>query len=346
MSDRLQELAVFVRAAESGSFSRAGRELGLSQPSVSRIIGELEARLGVKLLLRTTRRITLTDAGALFLDRARDILAEIEDAEDAARGLDSLRGLIRLAIPVLYGTRAIIPLLSKFLTAHPLLRVELSVVDARQDLVAEGADVAIRLGELDDSTFGARKLATLQTMLAASPAYLAARGTPKTPADLANHDCIFGPGPFGRASWSFNRNGPRFQLMYAAASTSIRARLACKRAGGIGDCASIDRHGGRRDQGGPVGTALARLQAPFRRRACGVSRRTAALGQGSHAGRLSGAGAEIEVIAPTRAACCMGWRTAFSPGLSRHGLRRLGGKGWRAWPCSAPGRRASAAPCR
>jgi DNA-binding transcriptional LysR family regulator len=218
MSDRLQELAVFIRAAESGSFSRAGRELGLSQPSVSRIIGELEARLGVKLLLRTTRRITLTDAGALFLERARDILAEIEDAEDAARGLDSLRGLVRLAIPVLYGTRAIIPLLSKFLAGHPLLRVELSVVDARQDLVAEGADVAIRLGELDDSAFGARKLATLQTMLAASPAYLKARGAPKVPADLANHDCIFGPGPFGRASWSFSRNGTEI-------SVDVRGRI-------------------------------------------------------------------------------------------------------------------------
>ncbi len=193
MSDRLQELQVFVRAAESGSFSRAARELSLSQPSVSRIIGELEARLGVKLLLRTTRRITVTDAGALFLDRAREILAEIEDAEDAARGLDSLRGIIRLAIPVVYGTRAVIPRLPKFLAMHPLLRVELSVVDARQDLVAEGADIAIRLGELDDSAFGARRLATLPTMLVASPAYLAARGTPRTPADLASHDCIFGP---------------------------------------------------------------------------------------------------------------------------------------------------------
>ena len=115
MSDRLQELQVFVRAAESGSFSRAARELSLSQPSVSRIIGELEARLGVKLLLRTTRRITVTDAGALFLDRAQEILAEIEDAEDAARGLDSLRGIIRLAIPVVYGTREIIPRLATFL---------------------------------------------------------------------------------------------------------------------------------------------------------------------------------------------------------------------------------------
>src|ERR1700743_2845204 len=100
MSDRLQELAVFVRAAESGSFSRAGRGLGLSPPSVSRIVGELEARLGVTLLLRTTRRITLTDAGALFLARAREILSDIEDAEDAARGLDSLRGTIRFAIPI------------------------------------------------------------------------------------------------------------------------------------------------------------------------------------------------------------------------------------------------------
>src|SRR5438105_11181078 len=218
MSDRLQELAVFVRAAESGSFSRAGRELGLSQPSVSRIIGELEARLGVTLLLRTTRRITVTDAGALFLDRAQEILAEIEDAEDAARGLDSLRGIIRLAIPVVYGTREIIPRLATFLAMHPLLRVELSVVDARQDLVAEGADIAIRLGELDDSVFGARKLVTLQRMVVASPAYLVARGTPKTPADLAEHDCIFGPGNFGRDNWSFHRNGTEV-------SVNIRGRI-------------------------------------------------------------------------------------------------------------------------
>ena len=218
MSDRLQGFSVFTRVAESGSFSRAGRELGLSQPSVSRIIGELEARLGVTLLLRTTRRITVTDAGALFLDRAREILSQIEDAEDAARGLDSLRGIIRLAIPVVYGTREIIPQLPKFLAMHPLLRLEMSVVDARQDLVAEGADVAIRLGELDDSAFGARKLVTLQRMPVASPAYLKARGAPKTPADLASHDCIFGPGNFGRETWSFNRDGTEF-------SVAVRGRI-------------------------------------------------------------------------------------------------------------------------
>jgi DNA-binding transcriptional LysR family regulator len=218
MSDRWQELRIFVRAAESGSFSRAARELRLSQPSVSRVIGELEARLGVKLLLRTTRRITVTDAGALFLDRAREILADMEDAEDAARGLDSLRGLIRLALPVVYGTRKIIPLLPKFLALHPELKVEMAVSDARQDLVAEGADVAIRLGELDDSVFGARKLETLERMLVASPGYLRARGTPKRPADLAAHDCIFGPGNFGRDSWSFSRDG-------AEISVDVRGRI-------------------------------------------------------------------------------------------------------------------------
>jgi DNA-binding transcriptional LysR family regulator len=226
MSDRLQELQVFVRAADRGSFSKAARELSLSQPSVSRIVGELEARLGVTLLLRTTRRITLTDAGVLFLARAREILSQIEDAEDAARGLDSLRGTVRLALPIMYGTRAIIPRLPKFMAMHPLLRVEMQVVDARQDLVAEGADVAIRLGDLDDSVFGARRLATLSTMVVATPGYLAAHGTPRTPADLAAHDCIAGPGNFGRDSWSFNRNGTEV-------SVDVRGRITTNSGPGL-----------------------------------------------------------------------------------------------------------------
>lgn len=218
MSDRLQELAVFVRAAESGSFSRAGRELGLSQPSVSRIVGDLEARLGVKLLLRTTRQISLTDAGTLFLERARNILAEVEDAADAARGLDSLRGTIRIAMPVVYGTREIIPRLGSFLAAHPLLRVELGVVDERQDLVSEGADVAIRVGPLDDSGFGARRLDLLERWVVAAPGYLQSRGRPKVPADLAGHDCIFGPGNFGRDRWVFSHKS-------STISVDVRGRI-------------------------------------------------------------------------------------------------------------------------
>jgi len=159
MNDRLQELTVFVRVGETGSFTRAARDMNLSQPSISRIVGELEARLGVKFLLRTTRRLTLTAAGEKFLERAPDILAELDDAEDAARGVDSLRGTIRVALPVVFGTREVIPRLPAFLDRHPLLRMELRVSDLYQDLVAEGVDVAIRLGKLSDSTFGGRRLA-------------------------------------------------------------------------------------------------------------------------------------------------------------------------------------------
>ncbi len=226
MNDRYQELTVFVRAAECCSFSRAGRELGLSQPSVSRIISELETRLSVKLLLRTTRRITVTDAGALFLEKARALLAQWEAAEDAARGMDSLRGTIRLALPVVYGTREVIPRLTKFLSLHPQLRVEITIADIRQDLIAEGADVAIRLGRLEDSMFGARKLTELERYLVASPAYLKARGTPKTPAELAGHDCIFGPGGLGAETWSFTRNR-------AVTSINVRGRIQTDSGSGL-----------------------------------------------------------------------------------------------------------------
>ncbi len=194
-----------MRVGESASFTRAALDMKLSQPSVSRIVGELEARLGVKLLLRTTRRLTLTAAGHKLLERARDLLAELDDAEDAARGVDSLRGTIRVALPVVFGIREVIPRLPAFLNSHPLLRMELRVSDVYQDLVAEGVDVAIRLGRLADSTFGARRLATLPKFLVATPAYLEARGTPRIPADLANHDCILDPSGAGRESWTFMR---------------------------------------------------------------------------------------------------------------------------------------------
>lgn len=217
---------VFARVAESGSFSRAGRELGMSQPSVSRIVGGLEKRLGVKLLLRTTRNLALTDAGALFLERSRRVMADWEDAEDAARGMDSLRGVIRVALPVMYGTRAVIPCLPDFLNRHPELRVEITMTDERQNLVADGVDVAVRVGELDDSSFGARRLASVRKMLAAAPVYLERRGKPETPADLAMHDCILGAGGFGRENWRFSQNG-------TVTSLDVQARFQVSSAPGI-----------------------------------------------------------------------------------------------------------------
>jgi len=233
MSDRIQQLNVFTRAADGGSFSRAARELGLSQPSVSRIVSELEARLGVKLVLRTTRRLTLTEAGAAFLARARRVLSELEDAEDLARGIDSLRGTIRVVLPVLFGTRAVIPHLPEFIARHPGLRVKLMLSDERQNLVVEGADVAIRFGPLGDSAFGARKIATTERWVVATPAYLQARGIPKTPADLAEHECIFGPGGFGRVRWTFTRAGKTetVPVRGRVCTDSAAGTLACLTAG-------------------------------------------------------------------------------------------------------------------
>jgi len=228
MSDRWQEMTVFVRVAESGSLSRAARELKLSQPSVSRIVGVLEARLGTTLLLRTTRSISLTEAGALYVERARYLLAEMEEAEQATRGVDSLHGVIRLAMPVLYGTRAVIPTLAKFLALHPDLRVEIIMSDARQDLITDGVDVAIRLGvgPLDDSTFGARKIGLVERLVVAAPAYLSTHGTPANPAELARHDCIVQHGLFGRESWRFTHN-------QTVTSVDVRAKLWINSAPGV-----------------------------------------------------------------------------------------------------------------
>lgn len=218
MNDQFQELQVFVRAAESGSFSRAAQELGLTQPSVSRIVSQLEARLGVKLLLRTTRKVTLTDAGSTFLDRARQILADLEEAEHAARGVDSLQGVVRLAAPVLYGTFRIIPHLPALMDQHPGLRIHLTVADHYQDLIADGVDIAIRIGKLADSAMGARKFETLPRYVVAAPSYLAKRGVPQTPADLAEHDCIVGFGSFGPDAWVFTKDA-------TVTSVNVRGRI-------------------------------------------------------------------------------------------------------------------------
>jgi len=207
MSDRLRELTAFVRAGETGSFSRVARELGVSQPSVSRLVASLETRLGVKLLLRTTRHVAPTDAGRVFLERARQILGDLDDAENATRGLDSLRGTLRVALSGAFGIREVIPRLPGFMAQHPKLSIELLMSDRTEDLIAEGADMALRLGPLADSGFGARLLGKAPRLAVASPSYVARKGTPKTPADLAQHDCILGPGLSGRTGWRFTRAG-------------------------------------------------------------------------------------------------------------------------------------------
>lgn len=226
MTDRFQELHVFVRAAESGSFSATARELGLSQPSVSRIVSELETRLGTKLLLRNTRRIVPTEAGQSYLQRARQIMHDLEQADDAAKGIDSLSGVLRVALSSVLCIRIVLPRLASFLAEHPLLKIEFLPSDLMHDLVVEGADMAVRFGNLQDSGFGVRKLATLPRLLLAAPAYLTAHGSPVTPQDLAGHACISGPSGASVQTWSFTHQG-------LPVAIEIAARLHLSSAEGI-----------------------------------------------------------------------------------------------------------------
>ncbi|WP_413989937.1 LysR family transcriptional regulator [Labrys okinawensis] len=231
MNDRLQQLGIFVRTVETGSFSKVAREFGLSQPSVSRTVAALEERLGVKLLTRTTRQLSLTDAGEALLTRARDALAGIEEAENAARGADRLSGMLRVALPPTFGVRQIVPLLPVFLERHPELRVDLMMADRFENLIAEGADLALRLGEQPDSSFVTRRLATARRLFIAAPSYLARRGAPTSLADLDRHHLIGGPSDGGEQNWTASRDG-------VSETRPADLRLRTRSAAGAVACAS------------------------------------------------------------------------------------------------------------
>ena len=212
MNDRLQALRLFLRVARLGSFSRAGRERGLSQPSVSRIIAELERDIGATLFVRTTRAVTLTEAGADYLARIEPLVAAIDEADHIARGTGELRGTLQVAISSSFGVREVVPRLPAFMARHPALRINLQISDERQNLVVEGVDIAFRLGPLTDSTAVARKLATAPRVLVAAPDYLARAGTPQTPTELANHAVIIGPAANPEQHWSFVRDARRLSV--------------------------------------------------------------------------------------------------------------------------------------
>jgi DNA-binding transcriptional LysR family regulator len=218
MSDTVSALKLFVRAARLGSFSRAGLEFGLPQPSVSRIIRKLEREVGAALLTRTTRAVALTEVGAEYLARVEAILNALEEASHVARGTGELRGVLRVGLSSTCAVREIIPRLPKFMDRHRLLRVDLVVDDERQDLVTEGVDVALRFGTLSDSTAIARRIAAWPRMLVASSDYLAKAGIPKTPADLSMHTVIARPAG-GGPNWSFRKHG-------RVTSVRVASRLA------------------------------------------------------------------------------------------------------------------------
>jgi LysR family transcriptional regulator for bpeEF and oprC len=187
----LKSLAIFVKVAERRSFAQAARELGITQSGVSNAVARLEERLGVRLLARTTRRVNLTEDGAAFLDRCQRVLAELDEAEAVlGRARATPAGRLRVDMPVSFGRLKVVPLLGAFRTAYPDVTLALSFADRYVDLVEEGIDVAVRLGALQDSSLIARRLTQSQFRVYGSPAYFAKHGRPRTPEDLARHNCL------------------------------------------------------------------------------------------------------------------------------------------------------------
>jgi DNA-binding transcriptional LysR family regulator len=206
----MSALRVFVRVARAGSFSRAARALGLSQPSASRIVATLEKEIGAVLLTRSTRALSLTEAGAEYLGRVESALGDLDEAEQAARGTGELRGVLRIAASSSFTEHALIPRLDEFLRRNPKLRMVLLVNDQRQALVTEGVDLAFRFGSLADSAATARRLGRIERVLVASPAYLRRAGSLKAPGDLNSHSII--EGPMGTEGWTFEKDGRRVSL--------------------------------------------------------------------------------------------------------------------------------------
>jgi DNA-binding transcriptional LysR family regulator len=214
MSDRLSALHLFVRVARTGNFSRAARELGLTQPSASRTIATLEKEIGASLFTRSTRALTLTEAGAQYLARVEPVLAALDEADYAARGTGELRGTVRVAASSSFSVRAVIPRLADFLKRYPKLRVDLLINDQRQALINEGVDVAFRFGYLADSSATARRLGSFQRVLVASPAYLRRAGHPTTPSELSSHEIIVGPTGMGSDGWTFEKHARQVSVRF------------------------------------------------------------------------------------------------------------------------------------
>jgi DNA-binding transcriptional LysR family regulator len=223
--DRFQAMTAFVRVVETGSFSAAARQIGVGQPAISKTIAQLEDRLQVRLLVRSTHGLTPTDAGLRFFERARTAVQEAEEAELEAKGAGAgLSGRLRICAATTFARIMILPHLSQFMDSHPELEVDVILDDRVIDLVSEGIDVALRMGELADSSAVARKLATGRRSVIATPTYLETHGTPLVPADLATHQAVVYT-QLGN-SWTFTRQG-------AEASVAVTGRARFSAAEGI-----------------------------------------------------------------------------------------------------------------
>jgi DNA-binding transcriptional LysR family regulator len=205
-------MALFVSVVERGSFSAAGRDLDLSPSAVARAVDRIEARLGVRLLLRSTRLLTLTAEGRSYTQAARRILADLDDAEQQIADQGAPRGRLRVSAALSHGRLCVVPILGRFAELHPNILIDIALTDTLVDVAAGEADVAVRFGPLPDSALTARKLGETRRVIVASPDYLARHGAPEAPEDLHRHNCLnFN---FRRAEpvWPFRREGVDFSL--------------------------------------------------------------------------------------------------------------------------------------
>ena len=202
--DRLEAMTLLVAVAEAGSISAASRKLRAPVATVSRKISELEKHLNARLLMRSTRNVTLTEAGQSFVAASRRILADLDGAErDAASATKTLRGELVVSAPIALGRIYLLPVVTDFLKDHPNIDVRMMLADRRLNMIEDRIDVGLRVGDLNDFSLVAKKVGAVRRVVCASPSYLARRGTPKTPEDLKDHDCITFENTLSAQSWTF-----------------------------------------------------------------------------------------------------------------------------------------------
>lgn len=225
--DRLSAMEVFVRVLETGSFSEAARQLHTGQPSISKTIAQLEQHLGVKLLMRSTRGLTATEAGENFYRKAKQVVEEAAEAERAARGAAAgLAGRLRVSAAPTFASLHVIPHLPDFLARHPDLDMEVVLDDRQIDLIGEGIDISLRMGDLPDSTLTARRIGQARRLVVGAPAYFARAGRPRIPGELVGHESIVNARGPGRDVWLFKRQTSEI-------SVTVRGRLRVSAAEGV-----------------------------------------------------------------------------------------------------------------
>jgi DNA-binding transcriptional LysR family regulator len=233
--DRITGVQLFARIVETGSFSKAAADLGLTQPTATKHVAAIEAQLGARLLNRNTRGVSPTEIGALYYDKCKAIQRTLEEADNLASLLQSkVGGVLRISTSVAFGRRVVTPLALRFMREHPGLNIDLSFDDRYVNLVEQGIDVALRMGRLADSSLGARYLGTNPWLVAAAPSYLARAGVPEAPADLAQHACLIYSSVQGDERWQFT--DPQGELLTVPVqgplrSNNLSAVLAATRAG-------------------------------------------------------------------------------------------------------------------